>query len=144
MAGRGPKPKPKAARRRRNVPARGDWKPAPGVGWQHGKIPAPPAKMLKASRDAWETWMRAWFAAHWRPEDVPGLRQVIRLYDVVERGEMQRATELRLAMDTYGITPKGWQDRRWEPPAAPAPVPSGKPAPATDNPYGHIRLVASP
>jgi hypothetical protein len=38
------------------------------------------------------------------------------LYDQVERGEFQRANELRLQMDTYGITPKGQQDRRWKPP----------------------------
>jgi hypothetical protein len=35
------------------------------------------------------------------------------VYDQVERGEFQRAGELRLQMDTYGITPKGQQDRRW-------------------------------
>jgi hypothetical protein len=57
--------------------------------------------------------MNAWFAAHWTPSDLPGLRQLIRLYDQVERGEFQRASELRLQMDTYGITPKGQQDRRW-------------------------------
>lgn len=66
--------------------------------------------------------MGAWFAAFWKPEDLPGLRQLIRLYDEVERGEFQRASELRLQMDTYGITPKGQQDRRWRPPASdPAP-----------------------
>lgn len=60
--------------------------------------------------------MESWFAAHWTPSDLPGLRQLIRIYDQVERGEFQRANELRLQMDTYGITPKGQQDRRWAPP----------------------------
>jgi hypothetical protein len=57
--------------------------------------------------------MEAWFAAFWTPDDLPALRQLVRVYDQVERGEFQRAAELRLQMDTYGITPKGQQDRRW-------------------------------
>lgn len=77
---------------------------------------------MEASRDAWATWMGAWFAAHWSPSDLPGLRQVIRLYDQVERGEFQRASELRLQMDTYGITPKGQQDRRWKAPVEDKPA----------------------
>jgi hypothetical protein len=88
-----------------------------GAGWQDGDVPAPPDGLMEASREAWVTWMSSWFAAHWTREDLPGLRQVIRLYDQVERGEFQRASELRLQMDTYGITPKGQQDRRWKRPA---------------------------
>lgn len=84
--------------------------------------------------------MSSWIAAHWTETDLPGLRQVIRLYDQVERGEFVRATELRLAMDTYGITPKGQQDRRWSPPKAEA-----DPAAISDAPggklYGHLRAV---
>jgi hypothetical protein len=60
--------------------------------------------------------MGAWFAAFWAPEDLPALRTLVRLYDQVERGEFHRAPELRIEMDTYGITPKGQQDRRWKPP----------------------------
>ncbi len=84
--------------------------------------------------------MHAWFAAHWTPDDVPGLRQVIRLYDQMERGEFQRAGELRLAMDTYGITPKGQQDRRWKRPEAeerPRTVEAG-----SGDPYSHLRVVS--
>lgn len=61
--------------------------------------------------------MAAWFAAHWGPEDLPGLSQLIRLYDQVERGDFVRCGELRLGMDTYGITPKGQQDRHWAKPS---------------------------
>lgn len=116
MPGRGPAPK---AQRRNasDVPGRGEWQATAGVGWQHGELPAAPDGLLEASRDAWATWMGAWFAAHWGPADLPGLRTLIRIYDQVERGEFQRANELRLQMDTYGITPKGQQDRRWAPPA---------------------------
>jgi hypothetical protein len=120
MAGRGPAPK--TARRRVNEPGRGDWQPVEGVGWQHGASPAVPDGLMEASREAWSTWMGAWFAAHWTPADLPGLRQLIRLYDQVERGEFQRAGELRLQMDTYGITPKGQQDRRWRPPVEDKPA----------------------
>jgi hypothetical protein len=73
--------------------------------------------MMQASVDAWSTWFAAWFAAHWTPSDLPGLRQLVRLYDQVERGKFERAAELRLQMDTYGITPKGQQDRRWQKPS---------------------------
>lgn len=121
MAGRGRVPK---AERRNpsDVPIRGEWAATEGIGWQHGEPPAPPDGLLKPSRDAWSVWLAAWFAAHWTPDDLPGLRQVIRLYDQVERGEFQRASELRLQMDTYGITPKGQQDRRWQRPAEEKPV----------------------
>lgn len=138
MAGRGPSA---AENRRRRVdPERGEWTPTPGSGWQHGPEPKPPSKLLKASRETWSTWMRSWFAAHWAPEDLPGLEVVILLYDQVRRGEHQRANELRLQMDTYGITPKGQQDRRWKRPVADAP--SAAPAVETPTgPYGHLRDV---
>lgn len=113
----GPPPKDPSQRRRRNAPERGDWQAAGAVGWQHGEVPEPPDGLLKASREAWSAWMGSWVGAHWTPLDLPGLRQLVRLYDQVERGEFQRASELRLQMDTYGITPKGQQDRRWAPPA---------------------------
>ena len=116
MAGRGPAPKAKAARRNAVKPGRGEWKASAGVGWQHGPIPPHPDGLMPPSVTAWTIWMQSWIAAHWTPTDLPGLRQLIRLYDQVERGEFQRATELRLAMDTYGITPKGQQDRRWASP----------------------------
>lgn len=98
---------------------------------------------MPASVTAWRTWFAAWFASHWAVDDLPALRQLIRLYDQVERGEFQRAGELRLQMDTYGITPKGQQDRRWArpddsevPPSQPQPQ-----APAADGPYAHLRVV---
>ena len=138
MAGRGPKPK--ESRRRRNTPVRGEWTAADG-GWQHDPVPAPDG-LLEPSRTAWETWMKAWFAAHWTPDDLPGLRQVIRLYDQVERGEFQRASELRLSMDTYGITPKGQQDRRWTRPAVEEDTPSQPQRQrAVPDQYAHLKVV---
>lgn len=122
LAGRGRTPKAQAVRRNTTAPIRGEWEPTEAIGWQHGSIPEPPDGLLEPSRAAWATWMGAWFAAHWTPEDLPGLRTIVRLYDQVERGEFQRANELRLQMDTYGITPKGQQDRRWARPTADQPA----------------------
>jgi hypothetical protein len=106
------------------------------VGWQHGVVPDAPDGLMAASLVAWSTWFGAWFASFWSLADVPGLRQLVRLYDEVERGEFQRSTELRMMMDTYGITPKGQQDRRWKPPvAAPAAAVS------LSDSYAHLRVV---
>jgi hypothetical protein len=110
-----PGPAPKKNRVRRNEPVSGDWKIAPGAGWQHGPAPKAPTGLLKASKEAWEVWMGAWFAAFWVPEDLPGLRQVVRVYDQVERGDFTRAGELRLAMTAYGMNPEGQQKRHWMP-----------------------------
>lgn len=96
---------------------------------------------MPAAVEAWTTWMRSWIAAHWTPTDLPGLRQLIRLYDQVERGEFQRATELRLAMDTYGITPKGQQDRRWSPPKDEPADATAEDVPAQPSRYAHLRSV---
>jgi hypothetical protein len=145
MAGRGPAPKDPSDRRRRNAPARGEHQAVAGVGWQHGEIPRPPTGLTKHSRDVWVLWMGAWWAAHWTPADLPGLELVIRLYDQVQRGDYPRATELRLAMDTYGITPKGQQDRRWKPPPAAMPEDAGPSSgQRTSSTYGHLRAVPEP
>lgn len=137
MAGRGPQPK--EDRVRRVDPIKGDHIEATGVGWQFGDTPVAPDGLMPASLEAWSTWMASWFASFWTPADLPGLRQLVRLYDQVERGEFQRAAELRLQMDTYGITPKGQQDRRWKPPQAPAGV-NGDRHPA-GGAYAHLRAV---
>ena len=132
-------PPPKATRRRRNVPVRGDWQATPGIGWQSGPVPAAPTGLMPATRAAWSTWMQSWVAAHWTPTDLPGLRQLVRLYDQVERGEFVRMTELRLLMDTYGITPKGQQDRRWAPPKAETTAVA--PEVNAAGPYAGLRVV---
>lgn len=94
---------------------------------------------MPASLEAWRAWFSAWYAAHWSPDMLPGLRQLVRLYDQVERGEFQRAGELRLTMDTYGCTPKGQQDRRWKQPEEPAPAVERKGSGVSR--YGHLRAV---
>lgn len=139
MAGRGRAPKDADKRTNHIDPVRGEWQQPPDAGWQHGEAPDPPDGLMQASVDAWRTWFAAWFAAFWTLSDLPALRQVIRLYDQVERGEFQRASELRLQMDTYGITPKGQQDRRWKPPVTGDA--SGSQPKAKQSKYGHLRSV---
>jgi hypothetical protein len=139
MAGKGPAPKAPAVRRNKSAPSRGEIATSASSGWQHGKTPKTPEGLRPASAEAWKVWMGAWFAAFWSPDDLPGLRQVVRLYDEVERGEFQRAGELRLQMDTYGITPKGQQDRRWAKPKTDEPMqPTGKPPSSR---YAHLKVV---
>lgn len=72
-----------------------------------------PDGLMPASVEAWGLWFSAWYAAHWSLVDVPAIRHLVALYDQVERGEFTRASELRLGLDTWGISPKGQQDRRW-------------------------------
>lgn len=117
MAGM-PAPKSPENRVRRAAPARGDWQVAVGVGWQHGEVPAAPTGLTDTTVEAWQTWMGAWFASFWTPEDLPGLRRLVILYDRVERNPDSAAlvSQLRQYLDMYGITPKGQQDRRWAPP----------------------------
>ena len=140
MPGRGPTPKPHRARPRdEKRRQRGTWQSTDAIGWQHGAIPEPPDGLVPASLEAWRVWFGAWFAAHWLPEDLPALRVLIGLYDRVERGERQRGGELRMWCDTFGITPKGQQDRRWVKPTA-----ETQPAPqrqADADPYAHLRVV---
>lgn len=136
MAGRGRAPKV-TRRNAADVPIRGEWQATPGIGWQHGDTPACPEGLMPASITAWSTWMQSWFAAHWIPNDLPALRQIVRTYDQLERGEFQRGPELRLLMDTYGISPKGQQDRRWAPPKVDD-TPAAAPPPKK---YGHLRAM---
>jgi hypothetical protein len=135
VAGSGPAPKAPGTRRGRRPLARGDWQMSPDIGWQHGDIPAPPDGLPPSSVAAWNTWFGAWWAAHWGPWDVPGLRCVVRLYNAMETGDFARAGEYRMWADNYGITPKGRQDHRWLPPVAAAPA-----SPTPDR-YGHLRAV---
>lgn len=138
MPGRGPAPKDAASKVTRHKPTRGEPAPAVTSAWV-GDVPVAPDGLMQASLDAWATWFGAWFAAFWTTADVPALRQMIRLFDQVERGEFVRATELRMMMDTYGVTPKGQQDRRWKAPEVDV-AGKGKPHGA-GGAYGKLRAV---
>ena len=141
MAGRGPTPNDRLPQRPRDAKKRvRAWTQADGTGWRYGKVPAPPAGLLPTSKTVWRTWFNGWVSAHWIAADVPGLRVMVKLYDRVERGELIRAGELRLWMDTYGLTPKVQQDRRWKPPEET----SSRNEVQRPSAYGHLRTVADP
>ena len=129
---RGAKPKPPGEAINRN-PKVHEFKHAEAEGWQHGRIPTAPDGLLKSSRDAWRAWFGAWWASFWTPADLPALRQLVTLFDNVARepANVRLAAELRQQMDRYGISPKGRQDLRWEPPkkeqTRPAAAPTGAP-----------------
>ncbi len=86
--------------------------------------------------------MAAWFASHWTVDDLPILRQVIRLFDKVERNDASSAelTQYRQLLDSYGITPKGQQDRRWSAPKV-EPEQAAETPPPTDK-YARLRAVS--
>lgn len=144
MAGSGRVPKLPGQRRNRSKPRLGEWRAAPGVGWQHGPIPEPPDGLMPASASAWMTWFGSWWAAQWTPADLPGLRLVIGVYDAVERGQGTAALRMELVglMDRYGITPKGRQDRRWTPPKPDeTPAPTPRPTDPPSGRYAHLRVI---
>lgn len=139
-----PGPAPKTNRRRRNKPELGDWVASDGTGWQHGEIPTPPDGLKDPSIEAWQTWFRSWFAAHWTLDDVPGLRLVIRMYDDVERGSQTKAADrasLHAWMRSYGITPDGQQKLRWQRPAPEEKKSSQAQRRQGNDPYAHLRVV---
>ncbi len=140
MAGRGPSPN--EHRQRTNDPVRGEWQAAPGVGWQHGDVPPCPARGAAAA-ETWAGWMRSWIAAHWAPEDMANLRLLIKLWAKADSGKATGAerSEYRQLADSYGITPKGQQDRRWtRPPDAPAAVTERQMFDPRAE-YAHLRVV---
>jgi transglutaminase-like putative cysteine protease len=92
---------------------------------------------VQVTRDAWQAWFQAWFAAHWIPADLPGLRVLVLLYNAVQTGERQRAAEVRMTMKAYGMTPEGQAALRWKTPEEP--VGASKAAGTTR--YGHLQAV---
>ena len=115
---------------------------ADGVGWQHGDIPEPPDGLMEPSRVAWRTWFAAWFAANWFPDDLPALRQVIRLYDQVERGDTKAADKAQLHawMRSYGITPDGQLALRWARPKVEERASQSQQPDVADH-YAHLKVV---
>jgi hypothetical protein len=76
-------------------------------------------------RDACRATLNRWVNAGAPSLALPGLRVLALIYNSVECGDFTRASELRLWLDTYGITAKCQQDRRWlapdaKPPCAPS------------------------
>lgn len=116
MAGRGPAPS--ASRQRRNVPQRGDWVkleplaspvlpelgelgPAPGdpdLGWPF------------STRTLWEAWRADPVTATWNGSDLAFCIDTILLHAV---SAVSKSNEVRLRMESLGLTPKGRRDLRF-------------------------------
>ena len=140
MAGSGPPPDDQRVRR---AAPKHPWQHARGTGWQHGPVPEPPDGLTAAATEAWRVWFAAWWAAFWTPDDLPALRQLVRLYNEVEKGQFQRAAELRLAMDAFGVTPKGRQVLRWRPPLEPEAKPQAPGGRRYESVRERLRLMAA-
>jgi hypothetical protein len=138
-----PGPAPKQTRRRRNTPARGEWKPALGEGWQHGEIPNPPDGLRSETQEAWRAWFSAWFASYWTPDMLPGLRTVALAYDDVIRGGVKAAdrTALHTLMRSYGMTPDGQMALRWQRPTEEEQPSQPQRRRAAGDRYAHLQVL---
>ncbi len=136
MGGRGFPPKDPSQRRTRHVPRRGDWQNAPGERWRFGPIPKAPEGLGVRTRAAWRRWFTSWPAAFWTPDDLPQLEIMALLHDAVARGVLVRAGELRLWLNSYGLTISGQVDRRWLAPSDAPVIAEREPSP-----YRHLHAV---
>ena len=111
MAGTGPAPA--ESRRRRNVPARGDWvdlKPLTRC-----YLPdLPPVTdagdpWREATKLAWAAWQKDPVTQMWSEADISYALDTILLHNEIAK----TANEVRLRMDGLGLTPKGKRDHRW-------------------------------
>jgi len=115
MAGRGPTPKSPEARRRRNVPARGEWREVPSGPPKPAVLPPLP-KRAKAE-GAWPSHTKMKWAA-WRQDPVTllfGPSEIVYALDTLRLYEhmgASTANEIRLREDGLGFTPKGKRDLR--------------------------------
>lgn len=127
MAGRGRAPAEN--RRRRNVPMRGEW-----VDLEPLEAPVLPElpegewrpDWTPETVELWEAWRADPVTAQWSPSDVAFAVETIMLRN--EKG-LAAANEVRLRMDSLGLTPKGKRDLRWRLPKAEPEVAEVKPMP---------------
>ena len=106
---RGPAPKPKDQRRRRNQPARGEW-----VDLEPLVEP-----VLPEADESWSGRVKRLWAA-WRADPVSsqyGAADVAALWELACEFESLKPNEQRLRMDGFGLTPKGKRDLRWRTPS---------------------------
>ncbi len=98
---------------------------------------------MPASNEAWAIWFGAWFVANWLPDDVPALRQVIRLYDDVERGTTKATDKAQLHtwMRSYGITPDGQIALRWARPKPEERSSQPQRQRVAGDKYGHLSVL---
>lgn len=131
----GPAPKAKEARRRVNVPARGEW-----TNLERRVLPVPdvPAGEWHARAvESWRLWWSDPAASQWDESQEAELVELLALSHEFWCGNTARAPEMRLRADGLGLTLKGKQDRRWRvvPPETPEPPKAKK------SRYQHLKAV---
>ena len=108
-----PVPKPKDQRRNRNPKMAGDWVQLPNDGYQ-GSIPSVAGLGLnRASQRWWRAIWRSPMATQWVEGDIPALKELAILRQLLMNGQVSVAAEVRLRSDQFGLTPAGRQHRRW-------------------------------
>lgn len=119
----GPAPKSPEERRRRNIPAAGEWVTLPAEPYD-GPRPKLPSRLggnrpRKATLDTWRRWWSSPMAWLWDEGDWPGLIRLLVVVDEFHRsGKLALVTEIRLQEDRFGLSPKGRQALRWRLPGA--------------------------
>ena len=109
MAGNGPAPKDPSQRRNRNTPMRGEWVDLAPL--DKPVLPElPEGNWSPRTCMAWEAWRRDPVSAQWTPSDVDYAIDTIYLHNAMTE---KSASEVRLRMDSLGLTPKGKRDLRW-------------------------------
>lgn len=134
----GPAPKEPESRRRRNVPASGEWVTLPSEPYT-GPRPNMPALDAEDAVATWELWWRSPMAHMWTEGDWPGLCRLIVLID--QGVDVEYMKEIRMQEDRFGLSPKGRQALHWRfVPGEPEPV-----APAAKSKskarYAHLKVV---
>lgn len=135
MAGNGPAPK--LNRQRRGAPVRGDWvqlEPlTETVLMDLDEIPAPDAcegKWPYTSKLYWEAWQKSPVTAKWTEDDIAlAIDTICAHAEAACGGRGAPPAEIRLRMESLGLTPKGRRDNRYllpeeSPPAEVHPLPS--------------------
>lgn len=105
MAGRGPAAKPADQRRRRNVPARGEWVDVPPLG--KPVLPVADKRWSPRVKRLWEAWRADPVSGVWSVSDRAAA------WELAEQFVELAANEQRLRMDGLGLTPKGRRDLRY-------------------------------
>lgn len=92
------------------------WRVAKPGGWQHGKRPAAPRGLTDIGKKAWRTWIDAWWASFYTPDDLPNLELAVALYDKAMQGDDKATSRYQTLADKLGLTPYGRNQLRWWPP----------------------------
>ena len=115
-----PGPAPAETRRRRNVPARGEWIDLPAL--DEPILPDLPRRAKGAgawsarTKAMWSGWRQDRATTQYGPGTIALAIQLAYLFEDYVRGN-EKFSEVRLVMDGLGLTEKGKRDLRWRVPS---------------------------